>query len=252
MVGAKSSERMAASDLLVHPGRSQRCVLVVEDNDVNAVILRRSLTNLGLDSHRAVDGTQALRALREFLFDAVLMDCQMLVMDGYEATQRIRATPSLAHLPVTAQSRMDDHLTKPVRLEELRAVLEAWVGPMQVTHSIAGQYAVNFDTLDRLRALLVAEFDATVRLFLTDAGGALTVVEEVFESGDWEQLGRAAHSLKSTSAYVGATSVSETCSRIVQQARDQKAHQMDAMLLGLRRGVEVASAALKDQLGRAH
>jgi HPt (histidine-containing phosphotransfer) domain-containing protein len=87
---------------------------------------------------------------------------------------------------------------------------------------------------------------------LTDAGGALTVVEEVFESGDWEQLGRAAHSLKSTSAYVGATSVSETCSRIVQQARDQKAHQMDAMLLGLRRGVEVASAALKDQLGRAH
>ena len=119
-------------------------VLLAEDNPVNQRLTERQLARLGCTVRIAHHGREALDALQRERFDLVLMDCQMPVMDGYEATRILRAREVRGErLPVIAltahamdgaregclQAGMDDHLTKPVSLEQLRAALERWVAP---------------------------------------------------------------------------------------------------------------------------
>lgn len=120
--------------------------LVVEDNPVNQRVAAALLNRLGFHTEAATNGKDALNKIRASHqgFDVILMDCQMPVMDGYETTRYIREwetgngvgrTPVIALtadvLPSTEQnchdSGMDDYLSKPVRKENLREVLERWV-----------------------------------------------------------------------------------------------------------------------------
>ena len=116
-------------------------VLVAEDNIVNQQVAVGLLNKLGYESHVVGDGEQAIRAIQEQIFDAVLMDCQMPVLDGLAATRRIRATES-GRIPIlaltagaTSEDRqraldadMDDYLSKPFTGDELEALLERWIG----------------------------------------------------------------------------------------------------------------------------
>ena len=126
-----------------------RVVLLVEDNEVNALIARASLESLGLQVVHAIDGESAVEAFRSARFDAVLMDCQMPGMDGFEATaelrrlereKRQRRTPVLA-LTAYALSGdrdmciahdMDDYLSKPIDLRHLEAKLGVWLSLREV------------------------------------------------------------------------------------------------------------------------
>jgi signal transduction histidine kinase/ActR/RegA family two-component response regulator len=117
-------------------------VLVIEDNEVNRQVLLAQLTALGFDADAAADGEEGLASLEQREYDAVLMDCQLPGLDGYEATRRLRqhetggrSTPVIA---VTAHAMkgerekclaagMDDHIAKPISLEQLAALLERWV-----------------------------------------------------------------------------------------------------------------------------
>jgi PAS domain S-box-containing protein len=118
-------------------------VLVAEDNRTNQLVLRRQLEKLGCQAHLVDDGSQALDRLRAESFDLVLMDCQMPVMDGFEATRRwreeeasrgISRTPILAVTALTLQAErgeclacgMDAVLTKPLRQAELDGALRTW------------------------------------------------------------------------------------------------------------------------------
>ena len=118
-------------------------VLLVEDNTMNQLVATRILDKLGLTVHVAPDGRQALAAIDADTYDAVLMDCQMPEMDGYEATRELRRleTTRGAHLPVIAMTAaamdgdreaclaagMDDYITKPVRSVDLRSALARWI-----------------------------------------------------------------------------------------------------------------------------
>lgn len=122
-------------------------LLVVEDNVLNQQVLRALLEQLGITCDLCRDGEAALRALEERSYPVVLMDCQMPVLDGYEATRRLRSlggavgrTPVIA---VTAQAfegerdraleaGMDDYLAKPVTLDGLVRTLERYLGPAQL------------------------------------------------------------------------------------------------------------------------
>ena len=126
-------------------------ILVVEDNSINRRVAGEMLTRLGYQVEYAFNGSEALDRCRETEFDLILMDCHMPVMDGYEATRRIRGLDSMTrYVPIvaltagaTASDRqralaagMDDYLPKPVRREELGALLERWLvgqqGPKRV------------------------------------------------------------------------------------------------------------------------
>jgi signal transduction histidine kinase/CheY-like chemotaxis protein len=120
-------------------------VLVVEDNEVNQQVARGRLERMGYDVHVAENGAAALELLNREQYDLIFMDCQMPVLDGYQATRRIRqdekSTPSNHRTPIVAMTAhalagdrdqclkagMDDYVSKPFKTEELKLVLERWL-----------------------------------------------------------------------------------------------------------------------------
>ncbi|WP_339080062.1 7TM diverse intracellular signaling domain-containing protein [Pseudomonas sp. TMP9] len=120
----------------------QQCtVLLVEDNPINQLVMRGMLLKLGYQVRSADNGAEALGILRKEIIDAVLLDCQMPVMDGFATCRALRNLPDMQTLPVlavTAHSHsgdrercltagMSDYLAKPVKFEQLRHLLHDWV-----------------------------------------------------------------------------------------------------------------------------
>jgi CheY-like chemotaxis protein/nitrogen-specific signal transduction histidine kinase len=132
------------------PLQGNRTILVVEDNIVNQRVVASMLKGMGFASDVVSDGEQAIAALEQIAYDVVLMDCQMPVLDGYEATRRIReieahgnaaAPGTRRRVPIVAltanamegdeakcmHAGMDDYLTKPLRAEQLRSTIVRWL-----------------------------------------------------------------------------------------------------------------------------
>jgi len=118
-------------------------LLLVEDNDINQTVALGILAQLGYQVDVAEHGEQALRMTEQHSYDAILMDCQMPVMDGYTATVEMRRRPATRRVPVIAMtaatfaadrqrcfdSGMDDFIAKPVRSSTLQATLNRWLRP---------------------------------------------------------------------------------------------------------------------------
>ncbi|MQG94417.1 ATP-binding protein [Pseudomonas sp. MN1F] len=116
-------------------------ILLVEDNPVNQSVIEAMLRSLGMEVSVAHDGLQAVDQVSQQAFAAVLMDCRLPQMDGYEATRRIRLLPACGHLPIIALTAnalqgdrercmaagMNDYLSKPFRRTELQRVLQRWL-----------------------------------------------------------------------------------------------------------------------------
>ncbi len=116
-------------------------VLLVEDNPVNQLVAKGMLGKLGCEVIVAAHGAEALDQLEYHEFDLVLMDCNMPVMDGYEASRQIRQSGRWPNLPIVALTAnamseerercraagMSDYLAKPFRREELAALLDQWI-----------------------------------------------------------------------------------------------------------------------------
>ncbi|MCK7549919.1 ATP-binding protein [Marinobacter goseongensis] len=121
-------------------GSAALAILLVEDNQVNQLVASSLLRKLGHTVDLAENGKRALQAMENRTYDMVLMDCQMPVMDGYEATRQIRENPAWKTLPVIAvtanvmqgdrenclASGMNDYITKPYNRNDLKAVIERW------------------------------------------------------------------------------------------------------------------------------
>ncbi|MFY0731443.1 response regulator [Pseudomonas sp. NFX15] len=121
--------------------QSRGRVLLVEDNPVNQLVAKGMLGKLGCEVTTAAHGGEALDQLEQRDFDLVLMDCNMPVMDGYEASRQIRRSGRWPQLPIVALTAnamseerercraagMSDYLAKPFRREELAALLDLWI-----------------------------------------------------------------------------------------------------------------------------
>jgi CheY-like chemotaxis protein len=117
------------------------CVLLVEDNPVNRTVVEAMLRSLGLQVSAAGDGAEAVSMVSREKYALILMDCRLPVMDGYEATRRIRQLPGLETLPIIAltanarhgdreiclQAGMNDYLAKPFKRTDLQQVLQRWL-----------------------------------------------------------------------------------------------------------------------------
>ncbi|MEM9905436.1 MAG: response regulator [Cyanobacteria bacterium P01_D01_bin.44] len=144
---AKTREAPVAAPISPTPHRAEANVvariLVVEDAITNQYLMMRILKKLGYQADAVSDGQKALDQLAKQHYDLVLMDCQMPVLDGYEATQQLRQREGKHRrtvvIGVTAAAMagdrekcliagMDDYLSKPIRLEALKNLLEQWVG----------------------------------------------------------------------------------------------------------------------------
>lgn len=118
-------------------------VLLVEDNEMNRDMLSRRLIKVGYEVAMAFDGAQGVEMARSGPWDIILMDMSLPVIDGWEATRRIRATPGLATIPIIAltahamagdrdkamEAGCSDYDTKPVEITRLLDKMKALLGP---------------------------------------------------------------------------------------------------------------------------
>jgi two-component system sensor histidine kinase/response regulator len=257
------------------PGRATPAagarVLVVDDNHVNRKIARRLLEKRALRVDTAADGKAAVDASLAVPYDLIFMDWMLPVMDGFEATRRIRErergtgrrTPIVA---MTARAMegdrerclepgMDDYLAKPVRVEELDAVLDRWLpaGARDATAGAAGfaPAVVDLDPapLDAL-ASLQSEGDPDVvgelvGVFVEEAPGRLSGMRAAVEARDASALERAAHGLKGTAASLGAVRVAAVCRSIEEAARAGSVGTAPALLEALEPALAAAGVALR-------
>ncbi|WP_236198985.1 hybrid sensor histidine kinase/response regulator [Pseudomonas pseudonitroreducens] len=135
----------AASEPVSNVPPSDFRILVAEDNSISTKVIRGMLSKLNLQPDTASNGEEALAAMKSTQYDLVLMDCEMPVLDGFSATERLRAWEASEHRPHTPvvaltahilsehkeRARlvgMDGHMAKPVELSQLRELVAYWVG----------------------------------------------------------------------------------------------------------------------------
>ena len=203
-------------------------VLVVDDNLVNRRVSELMLTQAGHRVTTAENGLAAVAAVRESTFDLVLMDCHMPEMDGFDATRAIRAGEAPGRrLPIAAMTAsamasdvercyaagMDDVLPKPLRPRDVEAVVARWAGrasrpaPVLDASTVAAVVEVTRTAGGDVAAELVERYETQAR----DRVDALVAARE---AGDDATARGVAHSLRGSSATLGATVVAERCARI--------------------------------------
>ena len=246
---------------------SRPLVLVAEDHPVNQLVIRKLLEQEGVEVEVADDGEQALRRIGARSFAAVFMDCQMPVLDGYDATRRLRATESGAPLPVIAltanamkgdrerclEAGMDDYLSKPIRPDELQRVLAAWVRPAATSRRAeAVQGMAVTDVLDAtVVSRLRTDFDATTRrrlvdLFLAHAPDAQAELLDATVSSDHDRVRAEAHRLKGSCLNLGAEAMRRVCAGL--EARAVAGEDAGALLEDLDAALERTRTAFADEL----
>lgn len=214
-------------------------ILVVDDNETNRMLVETQLKKLGYDCEVASNGVEALERLDSAKFDAVLMDCNMPVMDGYEATRRIRAmeratgerTPVLALTASASGSNrdaceragMDGFLSKPIHLSTLASTISRFLGGPTApdgggrTPSTFPQPRINPSPpiLDRARIERLADELGTsalhnvVKTFVDEMPRRLAELNRVTALQDADAVRRGAHAIRSPSAMLGAAALAE-------------------------------------------
>ena len=261
----------------------QGAILVVEDHPVNQEYAAQALKGLGVTVTLAENGQQALELIEQNRFDLVLMDCQMPVMDGYQATRAIRQREAAMKLPrmpviaVTANAMnddrerclaagMDDYLPKPFNRSQVGKVLSLWLSDHPEHSALAG-YAegdhnsseeqhvdrpgaddlpVQEEVVEQLRGM---DEDGTflqkiINAFLEKSPTDIAQLKIGLELQDPEQIRIAAHSFKSSSYNLGAHLLAELCKQMEQAGRDRNLAEAAVLMDDIHREYERASEAL--------
>jgi two-component system, sensor histidine kinase and response regulator len=229
-------------------------VLLAEDDPVNTAVATKMLHRLGCDVHAVANGQEALAALEGTSFDLILMDCQMPELDGYETTLAIRErydqrTPIIAlTASALAEDRrrayevgMDDHLTKPIRLQGLASALSAWIPaaagerPPELELESESEVLSGEATFD-LAGLLERTggdqeiVDEVLELFLGQFGVIVRAMRAAHEQDERTTLSGLAHRLRGAAANLGAKRVA-TRARIAEEVwHTEGDHDVGAMI----------------------
>ncbi len=223
-------------------------ILLVEDHPINQRVALSQLGKLGYCGDLAASGRAALEALARACYDAVLMDCQMPEMDGYEATVRIRSREGgRRHTIIIALTShamagnrqkclaagMDDYLAKPVTVGQLGLMLERWLAVARSYPSGAAirdeTARLDASTIGELRGLGAAMFSELVGLFLEDASATMAVLLRDSASGDAKAVAKLAHGLKGASGAIGANRMHALCAAIQQAAASGQSESAGAL-----------------------
>ena len=253
----KPAVNILPAELLFVPGQSRGLVLLVEDNPVNLLVAQRLIQICNFDCLSAENGEIAIDMLRQnHDFDLVLMDCQMPVMDGYKATQawrRIEAEQSLPRMPIIAMTAnamaedrqrcldagMDDYLSKPVDRKLLEQVMMKWTlqrkdPPSQDVPEMAAAEpdatlpaaaaaelpALDMEIVEDLQEMMGSDYQSLIRIYLEDSPKLIGQIQTALDNRDCAALVAPAHTLKSSSANLGAMALSDIAKTIEKSARN--------------------------------
>jgi PAS domain S-box-containing protein len=249
------------------PGSAR--VLVADDNLVNQRVSVLMLERSGYAVDVADNGVDALAALARVRYDAVLMDCQMPIMDGFDATSELRRREEGTgrHTPVIAMtagamsgdearcmaSGMDAYLSKPVKPETLTDMVARWADADRRLAPGDQEAVTTEGLLDQayvsgLRDLGAATFDKLVRLFLEKAALQMVELRAAQQSGDARAIGKLAHSLKGSASTFGAGSLAARCGELQVRAASGDSDDTARVLDSVDAAYSLASAALREEL----
>ena len=238
-------------------GRSLR-ILLAEDNELSTMLVSRYITRLGHVLTEASDGGAARNLLAGQVFDVVLMDLQMPVMNGMEVTRRLRAgelgeaNRAVPVIALTAhaldeyrtqcrKAGMTGFLTKPVELDDLAAAINAVMGPGEAdlfrSSGVAAPPPAELDGEEARRRLGVDQ-----GVFATIVAAAMAEIQEMIlgcgraiKQGDAETVQSLAHTMKSTAASMGAGRCSALAKELQDAARDKDMGRARSLLAEMER-----------------
>lgn len=224
-------------------------ILLVEDNIVNQEIAREILEKEGMHIVVANDGKEALALVESHTFDGVLMDCQMPVMDGFEATRRMREDERFATLPILAMTAnamegdkerclecgMNDHISKPIDMAKLFLTMAKWITPAQprsveenraLPEPKTAALSLVVEGLDLENALLHVNNDTVLlekllHRFEQTQAKSLERIEEALAQKERQSAIREAHTLKGLAGNIGATALAEAARRLEEALQSE-------------------------------
>ena len=234
-------------------------ILLAEDNAVNREVALELLRGCGFEVEVACDGLQAVERARGKLYDIVLMDMQMPVMDGLNATRAIRAMPDWEHRPIVAlsanvfaedksacaQAGMNDFIGKPIDPEKLYATLAKWLPPRSGTVARSPREPGNlppalaaFDGLDLDQGLSAVGGDAgaylrILRLFVNNHERDGARLREELRRNDTVQALSRLHTLKGAAASLGAIRLAFFAQRLELAVKGKESGSAEGMLVSL-------------------
>jgi signal transduction histidine kinase/DNA-binding response OmpR family regulator/HPt (histidine-containing phosphotransfer) domain-containing protein len=232
------------------PVRAGRRILVAEDQHINWMLIERLLTKRGVSPVNATDGREVLEMLESEPYDLVLMDCQMPLLDGYDAAREIRrreAAEQGGHIPIVAmtanamlgarerclEAGMDDYIAKPISREALDEVLGRWLPLGDEDGQVLDQAR-----LVELRSVFPGgEMSDVLRSLAAALQTELDCVGTAVADGDGATLAAAAHRIKNSALMIGATGLSDAAAQLESRTDEDHA--------GAQSGDEAAVEALR-------
>jgi PAS domain S-box-containing protein len=243
-------------------------VLVVDDNPVNQRVVCLMLEKMGWDVDVADNGVVAVACVARATYDAVLMDCQMPVMDGFEATREIRREEKGTdrHTLIIAvtggammgddrkclDAGMDAYLSKPIMAESLGTMVERWTELRVRSHrklvSLPSGGVLDTSSIAGLRELGPSGFGKLVHLFLSDGALRVAALHSAGAEADGVAMAKLAHSLKGSAATFGAGVLVQRCDELQTVARSGDLADCAGLIDSVDAGFIVASEALRQEL----
>jgi CheY-like chemotaxis protein/HPt (histidine-containing phosphotransfer) domain-containing protein len=221
-------------------------VLLVEDNEVNQAVAIAILARLGYRADVAGDGQQAVDLVVRGRYGLVLMDCQLPVMNGYQATAEIRRREEIAHrTPIIAMTAgvledrqrclsagMDDHIAKPVLLADVQMVLSRWLAAEVTAPKAAGPIAAAeppWEVLDQNRLTELGGLHAIgnggtlvgelIERFVASIPVDLADLRDAVHHRDAVAVARIAHRLRGAAGTIGSSGMASLCEQLEVRAR---------------------------------
>jgi CheY-like chemotaxis protein len=250
-------------------------VLLAEDNKINQVVALGHLEDAKLSVDLAENGEIAVRKVRDNNYDLVLMDVQMPVMDGLEATRVIRSDPRFRSLPIIAmtasamaadrdlclEAGMDDHISKPIDPNRLLDVLLRWIARdggstktapkgEPITPGILSIAGIDTESGIKLTGDRRERYESLLREFVKQEAGAVDQMRSALAAGDSATAQRGAHSLKGAAGTLGATALSEAAAKAETAIKNGRGidKALRSLTVSLKAVVEAISAALPDEV----
>jgi len=250
-------------------------VLLAEDNEINQQVAQEMLERAGLVVGIADNGQEAVQRVKAETYDAVLMDIQMPVMGGFEATQEIRKDSRFKDLPIIAMTAhamagdrekslaagMNDHVTKPIDPDELFSALARWIkpgdrgAPEEESRRTISEEKKDDVLLPELPGIALSSGLSRVggnkRLyakllckFRDSQQNAVAEIKAALQSGDRETAGRLAHTVKGVSGNLGAENLYRAAAELEKAIKEGKEN-VDALMADFSLQLKVAMEGIK-------